>query len=111
MRDFVPWYSLTRAYAPSKATDREPTSIESVCERAIVIPQFADMMTQFVPSLTSSAYLPAVAVKIAVPAAPPASGTTLLDAESTVCACVVFNSSDLPVFAEADGSVTTIEPA
>ena len=41
-------------------------------------------MTQFVPSLTNVANLPAVAARIAVPAVVDPIGTTLDDAEITV---------------------------
>jgi hypothetical protein len=44
------------------------------------------MITQLEPSLTSSAQFPAVPDTIAVPAAPPARGTTLEDALLIACA-------------------------
>ena len=46
----------------------------------------ACMMTQLVPSDTIVAQLPATAKRIAVPAAPPAWGITLLDADTSVWA-------------------------
>lgn len=63
------------------------------------------MITQSVPLLLSVAHLPAVAAKIAVPAAPPARGTTLLLAESTAPANCVTMCSSLLVKEAADGSV------
>jgi hypothetical protein len=69
------------------------------------------MMIQLVPSLTSVAYLPAVAARIPVPAAPPASGTTLEEAETTVNAAIVLSMISRPVQALAVGNVTVIEAA
>jgi hypothetical protein len=43
------------------------------------------VINQFVPSDTKVAESPELANKIDVPADPPVSGTTLLDAEITVC--------------------------
>ena len=63
------------------------------------------------PLLVSDAYLPAVADKIAVPAAPPLSGITLFDALSTVFAVIVLITIVLPGNNIADGSVSIAAPA
>ena len=44
------------------------------------------VINQFVPLETNVAESPVLANSIEVPAAPPAKGTTLEDAETTVCA-------------------------
>ena len=67
------------------------------------------MMTQFVPSLTSSAHFPAVAARIAVPAVSVSSGLTLDDAEITVNAARVLILTRRPTQDDAAGSVTVIE--
>ena len=64
-------------------------------------------MTQLVPSDTTTAQAPEVAPKIAVPAAPPVIGTTLLDAESSAWAWVFLKFTVRPTQSEAAGSVTT----
>ena len=63
------------------------------------------------PSLTSVAHLPAVALRIAVPAEPPASGTTTPgDGQTTVFAVIVFTIISRPVQSEAVGKVSVIVP-
>ena len=64
------------------------------------------MMTQLVPSDTKVAQAPEAAPKIAVPAAPPAIGTTLLDAELSAWAWVFLKFTVRPTQSEAAGSVT-----
>ena len=66
------------------------------------------MMIQLVPSLTNVAYLPAVAARIRVLAAPPASWTTLDDAETTVKATIVLSITSRPVHELAAGSVAVM---
>src|SRR5574343_2004826 len=65
------------------------------------------MMTQLDPSLTMVAQLPAAAPVMVVPAAPPAAGTTLDEADTTENATVVLNVMRRPVQEDAAGSVTT----
>lgn len=64
------------------------------------------MMTQLVPSDTKVAQLPTTPKRIAVPAVVLSKGTTLLDAETSVWACIFLNTTDLPVQLEAAGRVT-----
>lgn len=66
------------------------------------------MIIQFVPSLTSVRQEPAVAGSRAVPAAPPASGTTLLALDVTALADMFLNMISRPAYAAADGRVTTM---
>ena len=69
------------------------------------------MICQFVPSETSVAHAPSVAGKIAVPAASPVLGTTLLDAETTVWAVITLIVNSRPVHEDAAGRVTVqVEP-
>src|SRR6185369_4295711 len=72
--------------------------------------QFAAMICQLVPSLRSSAHFPAVAARIAVPAAPPASGMTLEVADTTVCAAMVLSFRMRPGLSDADGRVSVHVP-
>src|SRR4249920_153819 len=65
-------------------------------------------MSQLVPSETSSAHLPAVAARMAVPAEPPINGTTLDVADTTVNAAMVRMRMDRPAHAVAVGSVTVM---
>jgi hypothetical protein len=64
-----------------------------------------DIVCQLAPSDTSRAHRPATEAKIAVPAAPPANGTTLEDAEVTVFP-VVLTLSHRPGNDPAAGRVT-----
>jgi hypothetical protein len=64
------------------------------------------MMIQFVPSDTIVAQFPTTAKRIAVPALVLSIGTTLLDADTKVCACMFLKVNVRPVQDEAAGSVT-----
>lgn len=64
-------------------------------------------MTQFVPFDTRVAQLPDTLVKIAVPAAPPPCGMTLLDADTRFWSWLFWNVRYRPGNDAADGSVTT----
>ena len=66
----------------------------------------ACIITQSVPFDTRVAQLPDTSVKIAVPAAPPPCGTTLLDAETRFWAWLFWNVRYRPEYVAADGSVT-----
>jgi hypothetical protein len=68
-------------------------------------------MIQLVPSLTTFAYLPAVAESMAVVAAPPIAGTTFAEAETTVNAVVVLIINSLPAKVEGVGRVSVQEAA
>jgi hypothetical protein len=69
------------------------------------------MMTQFVPSDTIVAQFPTTAKRIAVPADVLSIGTTLLDADTKVCACMFLKVKYLPDHALAVGRVTVhVEP-
>ncbi len=69
------------------------------------------MMTQFVPSDTIVAQFPTTAKRIAVPAEVLSIGTTLLDAETSVCACMFLKTNWRPTHEAAAGSVTVqVEP-
>jgi hypothetical protein len=69
------------------------------------------MMFQLVPSDCIVAHLPAEFARIAVPAAPPASGTTFDATLTTVWACTVLTVTDLPGKLDALGSVSVHDPA
>jgi hypothetical protein len=64
------------------------------------------MMTQFVPSDTIVAQFPTTAKRIEVPATVLSIGTTLLDADTKVCACMFLNVKVRPVHDDAAGKVT-----
>jgi hypothetical protein len=64
------------------------------------------MVIQLVPSDCIIANLPAVAARIAVPAVLEPSGITLLDAEVTELAVIVFKYKIRPVKLAAVGNVT-----
>ena len=63
-------------------------------------------MTQLVPSDTIVAQFPTTAKRIAVPATVLSIGTTLLDADTNVCACMFLKVRYLPGHVEAVGKVT-----
>src|SRR5258708_2083899 len=69
------------------------------------------MICQFVPSDCRAAHLPAVAERIAVPAAPPTSGTTFDAAETTVWFWMVRIVTRLPGKLAATSKVSVIVPA
>src|SRR5258706_4842476 len=73
--------------------------------------QLPAMICQLEPSDFRSAHLPAVAARIAVPAAPPTRGTTLEASDTTVCAWIVRIVSSRPGTAAADSRVSVIVPA
>ena len=62
-------------------------------------------MTQLVPSDTIVAQFPTTAKRIAVPATVLSIGTTLLDADTKVCACMFLKVKVRPDHADAVGSV------
>ena len=66
----------------------------------------ACIMTQFVPSDTIVAQLPITFKRIAVPAVVLSSGTTLLDAELSSCACMFLKVNVRPDQDDAAGKVT-----
>ena len=66
----------------------------------------ACIMTQLVPSDTIVAQFPTTFKRIAVPAVVLSIGTTLLDADTSDCACIFLKVNDRPVHDEAAGSVT-----
>lgn len=69
-------------------------------------------MTQLVPSLWSMAHLVVPAASIAVVAAPPAWGTTLLADETTVPVALVFLIHSMrPGYVAADCIVNVLAPA
>jgi hypothetical protein len=71
----------------------------------------ACMIIQLVPSDTSAAQSPVDAARMAVAAAPPAKPTTLLDADTKVCAWVFLKFNCRPVLVEGVGKVTVqVEP-
>ena len=68
-------------------------------------------MTQLVPSDTIVAQLPITFKRMDVPAVVLSSGTTLLDAELSSCACMFLNVNVRPDQDDAAGKVTTqVEP-
>ena len=64
------------------------------------------MMTQLVPSDTIVAQFPTTAKRIAVPAVVLSIGTTLLDADTSVRACMFLKVNSRPVLVEGEGKVT-----
>ena len=56
-------------------------------------------------------HFPAVAERMAVPAAPPANGTTLLAADTTVLAVIVLTEISRPGNEDAAGRVRVTVPA
>jgi len=71
----------------------------------------ACIIIQLVPSDTIVAQFPTTPSKIAVPAVVLSIGTTLLDADTSVWACIFLNVNSRPVQLEAAGSVTVqVEP-
>jgi len=68
-------------------------------------------MTQFVPSDTKVAQFPTTPKRIAVPAVVLSSGTTSLDAETSVWACIFLKINCRPIQLAAAGKVTVqVEP-
>lgn len=68
-------------------------------------------MTQFVPSDTQVAQFPTTPKRIAVPAVVLSIGTTLLEAEISVWACIFLKVNSRPVLVDAEGKVTVqVEP-